>query len=170
MSKLRRLKAKVGWTLSNLVFLLSIIIFQLGCPSEPLPKECMEFFNTYAVQDERIFVGYDLEKQLAIYQCGLDQHPPTDYSYRIADRGKNIIPVLLEKLNRNDYKSKYDAEKTKYGIILIFQRLADERQVNDREIIKVLEQTVSEIKTEWIREEAEESLEDIKKNLVPSIN
>jgi hypothetical protein len=144
------------------------VVLQLGCPSQPQPKECVEFFNTDARQDERIFAGYDLERQLTIHRCGLDRHPPSDYSYRIADRGKTIIPVLLEKLNSNDgndYKGKYYADKTKYGIILIFRRLAKDGELkNNKEVIEVLDKTVSEIGRGWIRDEAEESLTEIKRN------
>ena len=145
--------------------LILVAFVQLGCPSETQPKECDEFFNSYARQDESVFAGYDLEKQLTIHLCGLDRHPPSDYSYEIADRGKIIVPVLLEKLNK-DYKNSYDAQKTKLGIIFIFQRLASRGQLgNDNAVIAAIERAVAEIKTDWMREEAKESLADIKKNV-----
>lgn len=137
-------------------------ILQLGCWSNSQPKECVEFFHTPSTQRLKEFPRYDLEKQLVIHRCGLDWSPPYDYSFEIAKQGKNIIPILLHRLNNGDYKSRYDEEKTKYGIILIFQRLAENGELHNKEIIPILEKTVSEFKNDWIKESAEESLIGIK--------
>lgn len=167
MIKLHKQKARKGWPASKLLILVPIIVLLWGCPSESQPKECVEFFNKESTNRLREFDSYDLEKQLIIHRCGLDWHPQYDRSYEIADRGKSIIPSLLEKLEDGNYKNSYDAEKTKYGIVLIFQRLASRGQLNENNQaeIKILENAVSEIKTNWIRKEADQSLVDIKKNV-----
>jgi hypothetical protein len=147
-----------------MVCILIIIVLQMNC-TEPLSKECKDFLNTPSSQIEREFAEYDLEKQLTIHYCALSIRPPTGiYANRIAKRGKGIIPILLQKLTSNDSKSRHEKEKTKYAIILIFQSLSWNGELdNNKQIIKILEQTVSEIRTTWIKEEAEKALADIKK-------
>lgn len=146
--------------------LIVIVILQLGCQPKPQPKICVEFFNTDSSQREKEFPEYDLEKQFTIHRCSLDRKPIIEIYHRdIAKRGKGIIPILLQKLNSNNYKNRYDAEKTKYAIILVFEALSDNGELNNnKQVIKIIEQTVSGIRTDWIKEEAEESLAEIKKN------
>lgn len=164
MIKLSRPKSGKDWTRYRFAILVPVMILQSGCPSEPQAKVCIDFFNTPSTPRLKEFYTYDLEKQLTIHRCGLDWHPTEEYSYEIAQRGKVIVPALLQKLKDGDYKNSYDAEKTKYGIVLIFRRLASHGELNDDpQLIGTLEKAVSEIKTHWIRQEADESLAEIKK-------
>lgn len=164
-NQMRKAVIKKSKSLFIIYILIVIVILYLGCQSPTQPKECIEFFNTDSTQRLKEFSKYDLEKQLTIHQCGLDWRPPYDRSYEIAKRGKSIIPILLQKLNTDNNKNRYETEKTKYGVILIFQRLAENGDLDNREVIKILEQIVSEFKTDWIKEEAKESLVEIKKSV-----
>ena len=170
-NKTRSQKVKISWrrirknkSFVKICILIIFINLQLSC--QPEPKECAEFFSTDSTQRLKEFPKYDLEKQLIIHRCGLDWHPRYDYSYEIAERGKTIIPTLLQKLNNDNYKSIRGLEKTKYGIILIFQRLAENGDLNNnKEVLKILEQTVSEMRANWIKEASEKSLAEIKKDV-----
>lgn len=136
----------------------------LACNPPPQPQVCVEFFRKNSTPRLAEFREYDLEKQLLIHRCGLDWHPRYDHSYEIAERGREIIPRLLEELRRTEYRSRYDSDLTKYGIILIFQRLADEGDlINDKAILEALDQALSGMTTNWIREEAALSVADIKR-------
>ena len=141
--------------------------FSFGCGRErPVPKVCLEYFDLSSNQREKEFPTYELEKQLKLHFCSLDRIPSTGgLSYAIADRGKDIIPVLKNELNDN-VQDDIEPELKKYGIILIFERLAEKNQLPpDPELLSKLEQAVSGFKRQWIKDEAKESLTDIKNHL-----
>lgn len=156
-----RRKTITGFSLAFAWFIL--IAAQLGCTSTKQPRECAEFFAKESTNGLREFANYSLEKQLIIHRCGLDMRPRYDFSYEIADRGDVIVPILLQELARDNYQSHYEADKSKYATILIFQRLASRGQLDNNEnVIRTIENAVSEIQTEWIKEKADESLSEIK--------
>lgn len=143
--------------------LVVVILASPGCPSRPEANACREFFAEPSTQRLVEFSSFNLSKQLTIHRCGLDHNPPTDYSSEIAGRGSIIIPDLLAELNRSDFSDRYDADLNKLSIILIFRRLATQGNLTNRsEITIILDRSVSEITTDWVRSEAENALEGIR--------
>ena len=144
---------------------ITLLVLLLGCLPSAESSECEFSYNTPSSQIEREFSGYDLEKQLTIHYCKMTARPGSSiYSYEIAKRGEVIIPVLLQKLTSDNYKNSYEAETKKYGIVLILQRLAEKGELKNKEVVRIIERAVSDFKTPRIREEALESLAEIKRN------
>lgn len=145
------------------------VLLSPGCPSRQTHDVCREFFAEPSTQRLIEFASFNLSKQLTIHRCGLDHNPPTDYSSEIAGRGSIIIPDLLNELNRSDFSDRYEADLNKLAIILIFRRLATQRNLtNASEIVIILDRSTSEIKTDWIRSEAENALREIRLDMAAS--
>ena len=97
--------------------LIVVVVLQIGCQPKREPQECEDFFSTKVMQKEETIRTYELEKQLLIQKCALDRRPTSHFSYQIAEKGRSIIPKLLEHLEKSPYENSYDKDKYKYGII-----------------------------------------------------
>ncbi len=142
-----------------LMFLCGICV---GCISPRMSSECKEFFSLPLDQQGKVLSTYPLEKQLALYRCGMDRRPPAIYLARyIAEGGENIIPVLLEKLETEK------DELTQYAIIDIFEVMSIKGSLRNREdVINRIRQVVDRMKTPTFKQMAQESLEEIEKNSI----
>ncbi len=153
------------------ISLMLFVVLHVSCSNEPQPEVCTEFFEKDSTPRLKEFQNYDLTKQLAIHRCGLDRRPRSDHSFEIANRGRSLVPTLLEQLNRKDFSNTYDAELSKFGIILIFQRLgANGELAESPTALRSVEKAVSEIKTDWIHTEADKSLSDIRRKIITQGN
>jgi len=143
----------------SIVFLS--VFLQLGCLKQKMPEECEQFYKHLSSnQREEIFGTYDLEKQLRLHRCGLDLTPmKLAYSTEIANRGKAIIPTLLNKLStEND-------EVTKYGIILVFEMMSEKENLKeDKEVIDSIRNAISGMNTKWVKDYSQKSLSQIENN------
>ncbi len=143
--------------------IIALCLAQVGCPSSREPQICSEFFNSKARQDVRVFREYELSTQLVIHTCGLTRHPPTDYSEIIASRGDTIVPALLVAMESWNGKSTYDADLSKYAIILVFERLAAKGKLSTNpNVIARIEKSAFEIRTKWVREEVSKAIVSIR--------
>jgi hypothetical protein len=146
----------------TLMLWIWLLLLPSGCTPKPSPEACVEFYGKESTNRLRDFGDYDLEKQLVVYRCGLDHFPADDLSFQIANRGKVIIPQLLQRLERIESNDNYENQKTKLGILKIIQRIVSRQKVTRNELnVEVVENTVSEITYAWMREEASEALADI---------
>jgi len=135
--------------------ILILCLIQLGCPKQKMPEECEYFYKSLTSnQREVVFKTYDLEKQLRLHRCGLEKIPmDTSQSIGIANRGKDIVPILLNKL------SVEKDEVTKYGIILIFESMFAAGILKDDEmVINNIKKAISEMKTDFARNYSQRSL------------
>lgn len=147
--------------------LLLIVLLSCSCDSNPEPEVCREFFSKSSDQAMNEFVNYELAKQLTIDRCRLERAPFGYYSSEISRRGEVIIPELLHQLNRTDFANERDAELTKFGVILIFRSLAaGGDSADDPYTIAIIKRSVSEIETDWMRSDAEDSFAVIQRYLV----
>ncbi len=133
-----------------------------SCTADDLPEECVNYFNSREQQDLSVFEGFDLEKQFIIHRCGLDRHPPTDFSYLMA-RKRNIIPFLNEKLKSSSTLNQYEKDKSIYAITLVFEGLynSDRLNANDPSLV-VLDAYVRRITTPRLKKGASNVLSKIK--------
>ncbi len=135
----------------------------VSCTDRKVPTECTEYFNSRARQDINIFLGYETEKQFIIYQCGLDQYPPTDYSFEIARKGTSVIPFLLQELESGKKLPRYEQDKEIYAIVKIFERLSDLGHFKaDDPRLHIIERRVATIETPRLKRKSLEALDAIK--------
>ena len=126
-----------------------------------MSKQCSEFFSRPAGAREKLFQTYPLEAQLTIYRCGMNRVPPDTYlaSY-IADRGKEVIPILLERL-----KAEPD-EFSQHAIINIFEMLAVKGHMQNRtDVAEEIRRVVNRMKIDLYRKMAARSLEKIENDI-----
>ena len=126
-----------------------------------MSNQCSEFFSRPAGAREKLFQTYSLEDQLTIYRCGMNRVPPDTYlaSY-IADRGNEVIPILLERL-----KTEPD-EFSQYAIVDIFEMLAVKGHMQNRtDVAEEIRRVVNQMKIDLYRKMAAQSLERIDKDI-----
>ena len=142
------------------------LLFSTGCPSKLEPDVCRDFFAKPSTPRLLEFANYDLSKQMTIHQCGINRMPPTDYSSEIASRGDVIVPDLLVQMGRDDFANRYDADLNKLGAILVFRRLAATGNfAANPENVFAIERSVLEIRTDWMRYDAENAFVEIRRGL-----
>jgi hypothetical protein len=141
---------------------VSLVISLSSCFSEPLPQECSDFFTTPASAREKEFANFDLDKQLRIQRCGMDLKPEVSYAPDIAARGRAIIPYLLNRLNELHGAYSYQADKSRYAIILIFEYLAKSNEIDDYAPVELaISKAISEMQSDSYKEDAVASLGQI---------
>jgi len=129
-----------------------------GCPPTILRGECREFFAMPANEREAKFRTYPIDKQVDLFLCGMDLEPPhSGYAAYIAEGGEKNIPYLLQRLEAER------SEITQLHLIDIFTVLAIKGHLHGRQDVLVrLEQVVSRMKYEPIRQKALEYLDEIR--------
>ncbi|HSE36444.1 MAG TPA: hypothetical protein VLG74_04020 [Blastocatellia bacterium] len=144
-----------------LVVLLSVI--DLGCkPSWIVGKsaECRDFYRLPIEQQQVSFETFPPDKQIRIYQCGMDREPPDiARAYDIADGGEKVVPYLVQSLKaeQNDY--------AKDNIVYVFEIMSERDQLRGRhEIIDLIRNIVSNMKSGARKELSKKRLEKIEKN------
>ena len=130
-----------------------------GCMDRTMSAECKSFFSLPAKEKERLFPTFELDKQLALYRCGMDRRPPsTTWSLLIADRGESIVPILLEKLEKEP------DEQFQYGIIGIFEVMSVKGYLRGKfDAILRIRRVVLNMKTPLFRDLAQETLQKIER-------
>ncbi|HEY2974226.1 MAG TPA: hypothetical protein VGJ48_17050 [Pyrinomonadaceae bacterium] len=131
-----------------------------GCPPPAMSTECRDFFLRPASEREKLFLTYDLDKQLELYRCGMNRRPPdSSLPLLIAERGEGAIPTLLDRL---------EAEKDElfqYGIIDIFEVMSVKGYLRDRrDVVDRIRRVVAKMKISTFREMAEKDLSKIEQN------
>jgi hypothetical protein len=122
-----------------------------------MSNECRDFFSLPSSQGEKVFVTYDLDKQLRLYRCGMNLHPPdSSLALYIAERGESAIPALLDKLDAET------DELFQYSIVRIFALMSLKGQLRNRsDVIDRIRQVVRKMKIPTFREMAQEELNKI---------
>lgn len=152
-------------TMSSKAVCLSVILL-LGlvdtssCRHET-PAVCQEFYNLSGQQQEKEFSTYSVEKQLEIYRCEMGKKPPASgWAYDIAKNGEKSVPAVLAKL-----KGEKD-ETMQYHLIYIFQVMAEKGHLRERQdVSEQIKQVIAQMKYSVIKEQAQEALNEIEKNV-----
>lgn len=146
------------------LYLIAVLLFSselnFSCRHEE-PAVCREFHNLSGQQQEKDFPTFPVEKQLEIYRCEMQMKPPaSSWAYEIAKGGGKIIPIVLEKL-------KIEKEETRQNdLIYLFQVMSEEGYLHDRQdVADQIRQVVSKMKYSAIRNQAQEALNQIEKNI-----
>ena len=144
-----------------IVPLLSYLILT-GC-LPPMSAECRAFLYQPASVREKQFRTFDLDKQLDLYRCGMRRRPPeSSLSLLIAERGEQIIPTLLQKLEGEK------DELFQYAIIDIFEVMSIKGYLRGRsDVVSRMRQVVARMKISIFREMAQRDLDEIEKNTLP---
>jgi len=148
-------------TLRKTAIALSVLscVAVTACPPS-MSTECRDFFLQPASERERLFRTYELNKQLELYRCGMNRRPPdSSLPLVIAERGRGIIPTLLDKLEAEQ------DELLQYGIIEIFEVMSVKGYLrNRRDVVDRIRQVASKMKISTFREMAEKDLSRIEQN------
>lgn len=140
------------------ILLLSCVFF-LNCRGEET-AECKGFYALTAIQQQAEFRAYSMDKQLAIYLCGMRREPPDmGLAGYISDRGEEVIPYLLERLEAE--KSEVDQR----NILFIFDVMFNRGSLHGKQdVIGQLRQVVAAMKVNVIKQDSQEMLARIEKN------
>lgn len=146
----------------KVIGIVFILLSQICCIQPAQPEVCAAFFARESGERISEFQKLDVPTQLQIQLCGLDRHPPADYSFEMANRGPDLIPSLLEELDhQKDDKNFYERDKRAYLVVRAFEALAISGNLAGRkDLLLKLRETVDGIRTEWLRREAENSLQE----------
>lgn len=144
-----------------------ILLSQICCIEPSQPQVCAAFFARESGERITEFQKLNVATQLQIQLCGLDRHPRADYSFEMADRGPAVIPSLLEELDhQKDVKNFYERDKRAYLVVRAFETLAISGNLAGRnDLLLKLRETVDGIRTDWLRREAENSLQEFQNSI-----
>jgi len=143
-----------------IVMLLTLMMSPRCGPS--MPAECKDFYAKTASEQQVVFRGYSVERQYRIFRCGTTQRHPPDIGLAgyIADGGEKNIPFLLEKLRTEE------SEPVRRYIIYVFELMSESGDLRGRhDVAAQVDQAVSKLTIPFLKEEGQESLEQIKKTL-----
>ena len=122
---------------------------------------CKDFYNLAPQEQATQFRTYPIEKQLEIYRCEMRRKPPNlGRAYDIASGGEKVIPVLVEQL-----RSEED-EHVDNDLIYIFRIMSRDGYLDHKQdVVEQIKEAVSRIKFYRTRQAAQESLDEIEKNV-----
>src|SRR5436189_3209015 len=98
----------------------------LSCLQLRPSTECRDFYDLSLQQREAKLRTSPVKEQLALYECGMYQEPPTDYAGDIAAGGEKIISPVLDQLKAESSETRQDF------IIHIFEELALKKHLRGR--------------------------------------
>jgi hypothetical protein len=151
-------------TNSSMLCLVAVIVLmgggEVSCSHE-MPAVCNEFFALPVEQQDKAFANFSINKQLDVYHCGMQMRPPLrGMAYEIAKGGEKIIPDLLQRLTTEK------SEWMQYAIIDIFRVMSNKGSLRGRQdVMYQIKQVVSQMKIDRIKEDAQEALNTIEKNI-----
>lgn len=120
--------------------------------------ECRNFYDLSPEQRASFLRASPIEKQLDLYECGVYQEPPIDYSNVVADGGEKIIPALRARLNAVERPHAC----FKGDLLRIFERLAERGELRGRQdVLEQLRDVPAGIPFDVCRPEAQERLKNI---------
>ena len=101
----------VGSRLSTKCILL-LCLLALSCSG--MPKLCKDYYITKHAREP--LENYPIEEQIDIYLCGYRYlHPPNGDHRALARNGVNILPLLLDRLERAE------DDNTRWALFLVFR-------------------------------------------------
>src|SRR6266436_7541271 len=137
---------------TNLMSLQLVVI--IGCsvlsncgslPPRP-STQCREFYDININQRDAKIRSSSAEIAVDLYICGMHQEPPTDFAGIIAERGTEVIPILLEDMNTTNDEGRQDL------VLHIFERLAEKGELRgNHKAVEELRQIVGRMKIEQIK-------------------
>lgn len=129
-------------------------------PPGQMPVHCKSFYKKPFYLRHAEFLNYSLQEQFEFYICGMMyMNPPDDFSYKMAEQGKKIIPFLLQHLKNE--KDEFVQELT-IRIIDVMNSLYVDVS-HDDELVNTLKKTISSMQNKWNRRASEEYLKEILK-------
>lgn len=143
--------------------LLSLLLystFNFGCGT-PMPNDCQHYYSMPMSRREEVLRSYSIDKQYQIFRCGMENIQPQDKgpAFIIAERGEQVIPFLLEKIETENGDAVGE-------ILLVFQVLSEEGYLQRKEdVMTRLEQRVASIENRYAREQAHKRLLEIQANI-----
>ncbi len=139
-----------------MALLLLCCATNFGC-GVPMSAECQQFYGFHIDKRDEVLRSYTLDKQYRIYRCGMENIKPQDQgpAFIIAERGEQVIPFLLDKLNTEN-------KSTTEDILLIFSALSKKGHLRDRkDVVGILEQHIAAMETGQGKEQAYKRLLEI---------
>lgn len=139
------------------------VLFLAGfsCISPQYSEECRQFYREISSSErDRLFPNYDLDRQLFLAECGLEEIPPTShYSFRIAAKGKSIVPTLLERLESAKNP------RSKEAILITFLALSIRGEIDDEAILHRIRIVIDKMPRGYEKEELERRFAEIRQNV-----
>ena len=146
------------------VGLLVLSSIHVGC-TDPVrmgsSEDGMQRFFTLPLERQHFeFRTYPFDKQYAIYMYSMERRHPPDlsFAYEIAARGKEVVPMLLQKVKETGNEWEQDR------IIYVFVAMARQDSYDvksDHNLIKTLRATVASMQKETVRENSSRYLAEI---------
>lgn len=140
------------------LILLGLAVTLLTACGPRMPAEYQWFFNLSPEQQHAEMIKFPIEKQVDYYLVGMSYvHPPRmGLVEDIAKQGKNALPYLMKRLREEREDGKRE------DIIYIFKEMSlfhhDLR--NEKEVLRVLNETIVSMKEPW-KQRSQERLKEI---------
>jgi len=137
--------------------LLTLLLFTAcsACVTRERPPQCATFFSLSTDKQDEVFRTYELNDQLIIYRCGMNERPPYRYlAGYIAERGESAIPLLLERLALDR------DELTQVSIIAIFEVMSEKGYLRNRsDVFDAVRKTINQMRIQVFKDMASRSFD-----------
>lgn len=144
--------------ISRFVTLLFVVFLTLGFQCGSNDSEIKRLLDLPMKEQEHTFKNFSLAKQVDVYLEAMYVEPPqTRYASYLASNGKEVLPVLINKLQ----ETKSDTAKA--YIIYAFKVIHEDYYSlsNEIKVLESLKESVTGFKEDYRKQEAEEYLRDI---------
>jgi len=163
-----RKSANSGTILAVLsVLALTLGMFSSGCGGrDPIEQEFRELMRIPGGPARyRVFRQKPYCRQIDIYLYGMSKRPPLILAHYVAGNGKDILPVLLDRLEKEP------VERNQEALILVLSNMAtlDPTLKENKEVVELVQRKVKGMSGGY-RSEAEKSLHNILHPKQPSPN
>lgn len=146
--------------LLSIALLVSVSGIFLSCLPPRPSAQCRAFYDLSPQERELKIRTSAIEEQLALYECGMYQEPPTDFAADVAKGGEGIVPIILDKLKTETSETRQD------HLIHILEELALKGHlVGRQDVIEQLRSVIPAMKDDYIRKAAQKKLSVIENNL-----
>ncbi|HEX6184771.1 MAG TPA: hypothetical protein VFZ44_12880 [Pyrinomonadaceae bacterium] len=118
--------------------------------------KCREFYAMAPADRAAKVRSSPADEQLDLYHCGMMQEPPADFSGVIAERGEQVLPALLDRLESTEEESFQD------DLIHVLEVMAKAGKLRQRrDVVERVRGVVSKMKFDQFKGSAQKRLATI---------
>lgn len=122
--------------------------------------QCRAFYDLSPQDRTAKMRSSPVDEQIDLYYCGMMKEPPSDFSVILVERGEEVLPTLLDRLERAEEESFKD------DLIHVLEVMAKGGTLRKRrDVVERVKAVVSKMKYREFREDAQRRLATIEDNV-----